>query len=218
MTKAVSQTLVVRPAIAADADWAVPLLFSAGPGLFSYLFACPIQEAQTVLHQAFAQPSHAFSYEHTQVVEFEGVPVATMIGYPSAIKKQADEKVHFVMARIIPLRKLPKILINVADFSRIKQEVLPHDYYALGLSVQAEVQGLGLGRYLLAQAEQRARYYHCQRICVDVAYVNTRAIHLFEQNGFQITCSKTSDRFQQMTSAGGIHRMVKRLSSSSYDD
>jgi ribosomal protein S18 acetylase RimI-like enzyme len=211
MAETASQTLIMRSAIAADADWASPLLLSADPSLFGYLFACSIDEALTVLHQAFAQPSHAFSYEHTQVIEFEGVPVALMVGYPSAIKKQADEKVHFVMARIIPLRRLPRILLNVADFNRIKQDIGQQDYYALGLSVLPEVQGLGLGRYLLAQAEQRARYYGCQRICVDVAYVNTRAIRLFEQNGFKTICSKTSDRFQQMTRAGGIHRMVKRL-------
>jgi ribosomal protein S18 acetylase RimI-like enzyme len=211
MAETASQTLTFRPAIAADAAWAAPLLFSAGPALFSYLFASPPEEAQAFLQQAFAQPSHAFSYEYAKVVEFEGMPVALMIGYPHAIKKQADEKVHFVMARIMPLRKLPKILVNVADFSRIKQDILPQDYYALGLSVIPEAQGLGLGRYLLSLAEQHADYYHCQRLCVDVTYSNTRAIHLFEQNGFQITCSKTSDRFQQMTRAGGIHRMVKRL-------
>jgi ribosomal protein S18 acetylase RimI-like enzyme len=207
-----TQNVTLRPAIAADAPWASPLLFSAGPALFSYLFASPPEQAEEILQQAFVQPQHAFSYDHMQVAEVEGTAAGIFIGYPGRLKKQADEKVHFVMARLMPLRKLPKILVNVADFSRIKQEIGPDDYYVLGLSVVPELRGQGVGTYLLAQAEQQARASHCQTICGDVTYTNDRARRLLESRGYEITCSKTSDRFNQMTRAGGLHRMVKVLS------
>jgi len=206
-----TQHLTLRSAIAADADWAAPLLFAAGPALFSYILASPPQQAETILHQAFQIPNHAFSYEHTRVVEVGELPAGLLIGYPGSLKRQADEKVHFVMARIMPLRKLPKILVNVADFSRIKQEVALSAYYILGISVLPEFQNQGVGSYLLAQAEQQAQDWECETICADVAYNNMPAKRLLEKHGYATACSKTTDRFEQITRTGGIHRMIKTL-------
>lgn len=206
-----SQNLTLRRAIAEDADWAVPQLFAAGPALFSYIFATSPLEAQHILHQAFILPQHAFSYEHTRIVEVEGVSVGLIISYSGLLKKQADEKVHFVMARLTPLRRLPKILVNVADFSRIKQDVAIEDYYILGLSVVAEYRNRGFGSQLLAWAEEQAQANNCGHICADVTFTNTTAKQFFEQRGYYLECSKTTDRFEQMTRAGGIHRIVKPL-------
>ncbi len=203
--------LTLRQAIAADSNWAAPLLFSICPALFSYIFAASSEQAQDVLQQAFAYPSHSFSYEHTCVVEIQGQPVGLMIGYPAEIKRHADGKVHGVMARITPLRKLPKILVNVADFNRIKQDISSKDYYLLGVGILPEFRNQGLGTYLLAQIESQAQAVNCQAICLDITYINARGRKFFERNGYRVTLSKTSDRFEQFTRSGGIHRMVKHL-------
>lgn len=205
------EPITLRPAIADDVDWAAPLLFAVGPALFSYIFASPSEQAQRILSQAFVYPHHAFSYEHAQVLEVEGQTAGIFIGYPGFVKRQADEKMHVVMARILPLRKLPKILVNLADLTRIKQDVELQEYCILGLSILPEFRNRGLGRYLLHQATLQAQKSHCARICLDVVYTNTRAKALFERSGFQVTCSKTTARFEQMTRAGGIHRMAKPL-------
>ena len=207
----VSQDLTLRRAIADDAEWAAALLFDAGPALFSYILASPPMQAQKLLQQAFTFPNHAFSYEHTQVAEMQGTPVGIMIGYSGDLKRQADEKVHFVMARLMPLQKLPKILVNVADLSRIKQDVKPSDYYILGISVLPAFRHQGIASYLLAEAEAEAEAQDCAAICVDVSYTNIPAQRLLEKRGYATVCSKTTDRFEQMTRSGGIHRMVKRL-------
>jgi len=203
--------VTTRPAIATDVDWAAPLLFATGPALFSYIFASPADQAQVILREAFVYPQHAFSYEHTQVVEMQGQPVGLMISYPGNLKRQADEKVHQVMARLLPLLKLPKILVNLADLTRIKQDVAAHDYYILGLSVLPEFRHQGLGAYLLTQAERQAQANQCRELCLDVTYTNLDARKLFERANYRVTCSKTTPRFEQMTRAGGLHRMVKPL-------
>jgi len=203
--------VTTRPAIATDVDWAAPLIFATGPALFSYIFASPSDQAQAILRQAFVYPQHAFSYEHTQVVEMEGQPAGLMVSYSGSLKRQADEKVHQVMARILPLLKLPKILINLADLTRIKQDVAANDYYILGLSILPEFRNRGLGSYLLAQAEEQSRTYQCHELCLDVTYTNTKARNLFERAGYRVACSKTTPRFEQMTRAGGVHRMVKPI-------
>lgn len=205
------QNLTLRQAWAEESEWAAQLLFEAGPALFSYILASPADQAQAILQQAFEFPHHAFSYEHTQVVEIGGTAGGLMIGYPGDLKRQADEKVHFVMARLMPLRKLPKILVNVADLSRIKQDVAPDDYYILGISVLPEFRRQGIGAYLLAEAEAEAIALNCQAICADVSYTNVAAQRLLEKQGYERLYSKTSDRFEQMTRSGGIHRMVKEL-------
>ncbi|MBM0742712.1 GNAT family N-acetyltransferase [Phormidium sp. CLA17] len=203
--------LTLRRAIAGDGNWAAPLLFSICPALFSYIFASTSEQAQDVLQQAFVYPGHAFSYEHTCVIEIQGQPVGLMIGYPAVIKRQADEKVHGVMARITPLRKLPRILINVADFNRIKQDISSEDYYLLGVGILPEFRNQGLGTYLLAQVEAQAQAADCQAICLDITYINSCGRRFFERNGYCITLSKTTDRFEQFTRSGGIHRMAKYL-------
>lgn len=205
------QNLTLRPAVAEDVDWAVPSLFAAGPALFCYVFASPSEQTKEILRQAFTYPQHAFSYEHTQVVEVMNEPAGLMVSYPGFRKRQADEKVHQVMARILTLRKLPKILVNLADLTRIKQDVSPHEYYILGLSVLPEFRQQGLATYLLHHAEQDALAYDCTAVSLDVTYANTPAKSLFEKLGYAVICSKSTPRFDQMTRAGGIHRMIKNL-------
>jgi ribosomal protein S18 acetylase RimI-like enzyme len=210
-TLRLAENVSLRSAFADDVDWAAPLLFAAEPSLFSYIFAAPAAEAQSILQQAFTFPHHAFSYEHTQVVEVEGKPAGLLISYSGSTKRQADGKVHSVMARILPLRKLPKILVNLTDLTRIKQDVAAQDYYILTFSIAPAFRNQGLGSYLLHQAERQARAEACQILCLDVTYTNMRAKALLERHGYRTTCSKTSDRFEQMTRAGGIHRMTKSL-------
>ena len=206
-----TQDITLRPAIAEDIAWAAPLFFSAGPAVFSYIFASPFEESKAIFCQAFAYPQHALSYEHAQVIEVLNQPAGVMISYPGSLKRQADEKVHQVMARILPLRKLPKILVNLADLTRIKQDVSAQDYYILGLSIVPEFRNQGLGTYLLAQAEKQAYAHNCQTLLLDVTYANTLAKALFENLGYRVTCSKSTQRFEQLTRSGGLHRMVKAL-------
>jgi ribosomal protein S18 acetylase RimI-like enzyme len=208
-----AQNITLRPAIADDVAWAAPLFFAAGPAVFSYVFASPFEESKAIFCQAFAYPQHAFSYEHAQVIEVLNQPAGVMISYPGFLKRQADEKVHHVMARILPLRKLPKILVNLADLTRIKQEIAAQDYYILGLSVIPELRNQGLGTYLLQQAERQAQTHRCQAMALDVTYTNTAARALFERLDYQVTCSKSTHRFDQLTRSGGLHRLVKMLPS-----
>lgn len=209
-----AQNITLRPAIADDVAWAAPLFFSAGPAVFSYIFAAPFDESKAIFSQAFAYPQHALSYEHAQIIEVLNQPAGVMISYPGFLKRQADEKVHQVMARILPLRKLPKILVNLADLTRIKQDISAQDYYILGLSVMPEFQNQGLGTYLLAQAEMQAHAHSCQAVSLDVTYTNTSARALFERLGYRVMCSKSTHRFEQLTRSGGLHRMVKPLEAS----
>ena len=208
-----AQNITLRPAIADDVAWAAPLFFTAGPAVFSYVFASPFEESKAIFCQAFAYPQHAFSYEHAQVIEVLNQPAGVMISYPGFVKRQAEEKVHQVMARILPLRKLPKILVNLADLTRIKQEIATQDYYILGLSVIPELRNQGLGTYLLHQAERQAQAHRCQAMALDVTYTNTAARALFERLDYRVTCSKSTHRFDQLTRSGGLHRLVKVLPS-----
>ncbi|MBW4522511.1 MAG: GNAT family N-acetyltransferase [Scytolyngbya sp. HA4215-MV1] len=206
-----TQNLVLRPATAADVDWGASAVFASGPALFGYVFASTPEESRKIFQQAFVYPGHAFSYEYTQVVEVEGRPVGLILSYSGKVKRQAEERMQSVMARLLPLRKLPRILVNLADLSRIKQDVFPHDYYILSLSVLPEFRNQGIGHYLLAHAERLAANAHCQAMCLDVTYANVRARKLFERNGYRVICNKTSDRFHQMTRSGGLSRMIKPL-------
>lgn len=207
------EQITIRPALETDVDWGGNLLFESGPGLFSYLFALTPDKAKDVLREAFAAPNHAFSYEYAQILEVADRPVGLMVGYPGRTKRRAEENVHGIMAHILPLTRVPRILVNLADLSRIKQDVLPQDYYVLSLCIDPEFRSQGLGTALLQDTEILATEQGCPALCLDMAYSNERALGWLSRLGYDITCSKTSHRFEQMTDAGGLHRLEKRLGS-----
>ncbi|MBD2327362.1 GNAT family N-acetyltransferase [Alkalinema sp. FACHB-956] len=205
------EAITVRPAEAKDAAWGADLLFSAGKGLFSYVFASTPEKAKETLYQAFTEPNHAFSYEYTQIVEVNDRAAGLILGYPGDLKRKLEENVQGIMAHLLPISRVPRILVNLADLSRIKQEVDLNDYFVLSLCIAPEFRNHGLGSALLQDTELEAQDLGCQHICTDVTYHNLRARKLFERLGYTITCSKTSHRFEAMTDAGGLHRLEKNL-------
>jgi ribosomal protein S18 acetylase RimI-like enzyme len=203
--------LSIRAASETDDHWAADLIFSAGPGLFSYVFATKPEGAKGILREAFSAPGHAFSYEYTHVLEVDDRPAGLLLGYPGHTKRKAEEHIQGLMAHIIPLSRVPRILVNLADLSRIKQDVENDSFYILSVCMVPEFQGQGLGSALLRDTEFLARQLGCDRLCLDVTYSNPRAKALFSRMGYELLCSKTSHRFEQMTDSGGLHRMEKVL-------
>lgn len=205
------ETITIRAAEKSDTTWSADLMFAAGPGLFSYVFASTPDKARDILRQAFATPRHAFSYEYAQIIEVRQQPAGLIVGYPGDLKRKAEESLQSVMAQYLPLSRVPRILVNLADISRIKQAVNPTDYFILSLCIAPEFRNHGLGSALIQDTEFEARSLGCHTICLDVAFSNTRARSLFHRLGYRTTCSKTSHRFQSMTDAGGLHRLEKSL-------
>ncbi len=203
--------LTIRPAEDRDVIWGADLIFSAGPGLFSYVFASTPDKAQEILRQAFREPSHAFSYEFAQVLEVDDQLAGIVLGYPSEVKRRAEANVQGIMAHIVPLHRVPRILGNLADLSRIKQDIDADTYFLLSLCIAPEFRDRGLGSALLQDTEFGAQELGCKTMALDLAYTNDRALQLFERLGYEITCSKTSQRFANMTDAGGLHRLEKAL-------
>ncbi|MBE9028372.1 GNAT family N-acetyltransferase [filamentous cyanobacterium LEGE 11480] len=205
------ERLSIREAESTDVDWATELIFAAGPGLFSYIFALKPEKAKAALHQAFVVPSHALSYEYTQIIEVDEQPAGLVLGYPGSVKKQAEARMQAVMANILPLKRVPRILVNLADMTRIKQDVAADSYYILSLSITPELRHKGLGTALLNDTEALAQEQNCRNVSLDVTYNNLQGKRWLSQLGYHISCSKTSHRFEQMTDAGGLHRMERSL-------
>ncbi len=205
------ESLSIREAAASDVHWATELIFASGPGLFSYIFGLKPEPAKVVLQQAFVIPDHAFSYEYTQIIEVEQQAVGLVLSYPAHVKRRAEARMQSVMANILPLKRVPRILVNLADMTRIKQDVAADSYYVLSLSIVPEFRGKGLGTALLKDTEAIAREGGCRAVSMDVAYSNPIGKSWLSHLGYQVTCSKTSHRFEQMTDAGGLHRMERRL-------
>ncbi len=203
--------LTIRPAEERDVIWGADLIFSADSGLFSYVFASTPEKSVDILRQAFGEPSHAFSYEFAQIVEVDDRVAGIILSYPGTTKRRAEENIQGIMAKILPLQRVPRILINLADLSRIKQDVKAQMYFILSLCIVPEYRNRGLGTALLNDTELTAKESGCTVMALDIAYTNTHAQRLFDRQNYHITCSKTSQRFTSMTEAGGLHRMEKVL-------
>ena len=74
--------LTFRPAVAADAEAAVPLIHSSGPSAFEYVFAVPgVGDAQSFLRRAFVDGAGEFGWRNHVVGELDGVVVAAGAGF-----------------------------------------------------------------------------------------------------------------------------------------
>lgn len=61
----------------------------------------------------------------------------------------------------------------------------PRAYVSI-LVVDEAAEGLGVGRGLIAFAEQWARGHGCREVCLDVFAGNARAVALYERNGYRV--------------------------------
>ncbi|MBD2100564.1 GNAT family N-acetyltransferase [Leptolyngbya sp. FACHB-261] len=211
ISSSVRSSLQVRPCTAADAVAATQLLFAAGPELFTYTFASSAEKTLEILTKAFAKPDHAFSYSHAQVAEVEGEVVGLLVSYSGALKTEAENRVHQVMPGIVPVWKVPGMLLNLTDLNRVKQPVPVQDYYVLCVAVKPELQGQGIGTCLLSQAETMAALEGCGAVALDLTLNNQQALRFCQGLGYRVVQSSTTPRFERQTGAGGLQRLVKPL-------
>jgi ribosomal protein S18 acetylase RimI-like enzyme len=173
----------VRPARADEAAVLAPLLYEVNPALHDR-FAGGRERALRLIVEAFEHPGHSGSAEVVRVAEVEGRPAGVLACFPDwegRSRGRADVKLGL---RARPLLRRPLLLAFVYRMQRAIPPSPREALYVDALATAPEFRRQGVGRALLAAAEEEARRLGLVRICLETEAANRRARRLYESCGF----------------------------------
>jgi ribosomal protein S18 acetylase RimI-like enzyme len=205
-------SLRFRPATPADADAAVPLIYSSGPAAFDYVFAVPGRgTAQEFLRRAFTDGAGEFGCRNHVVGLREGRVVAAGAAW------NGSSTLAFTLAAA---RQILGFYGPVAGTGvivrglRIEAVIKPPArdcWYLAHLGVAAELRSLGVGAALVAHLLAMGRERSMPVAALDVAVTNPRAQRLYERLGFVVTRECESRLANAQATVASLRRMELRL-------
>ena len=207
-----SVTLAFRPATPADADAAVPLIYSSGPTTFDYVFHAPPRgTAVEFLRQAFLDGAGEFGFRNHVVGMRDGVVVAAGSAWSGAAT------LSFTLAAARQILGCYGLVAGLGVITRglkVESVIRPPGrdcWYVAHLGVPPELRGQGIGvhlvEHLLAQGRERKLPY----AALDVAVTNPRAQQLYERIGFRVTRECESRLANAQARVAEHRRMELRL-------
>ncbi|MBB5211211.1 GNAT family N-acetyltransferase [Microbulbifer hydrolyticus] len=177
--------LSFRPCRAQDADAAVPLIYSSGPGAFDYVFCDRSkQQARDFLHHAFVRGDSEFGYRQHIAAVIDGEVVAV------GAVRNSNQNLRFTIAALRDIVRFYSPLAAarvVVRGLRTEMVISPPKKDAgviYHLGVAEAIRGRGIGGALMAELLRRVQQHEFSVAALDVAATNPRAKALYERLGF----------------------------------
>ncbi|MBM7061452.1 GNAT family N-acetyltransferase [Pseudomonas sp. UL073] len=186
-------SLTFRPAVAADATQAVPLIYSSGPLAFDYVFDQPAKgSALDFLHFAFRDGRGEFGFRQHWVGELEGRVVAVGTAFSGVANlRNSISALRQILSFYGPRHGWSVIGRGL----RIEQLIRPPSrsvLYLAHLGVVPALTGQGIGGQLIAHLLQQAEPQALRTAALDVAASNPLAQRLYERLGFRVCAERAS--------------------------
>ena len=196
-------SLSIRAAIAADADDAVPLIYSSGPAAFDYVFSHDRPgRALEFLRHAFVDGAGEFGYRNHVVAVRDGAVVAAGAAWDGRVA------LGFTIAAAVQILRFYGplgawgVIVRGLRVEHVIRPPTADEYYVAHLGVRAEFRGGGIGacltRHLLAAADPGRH----RVAALDVAVTNPRAEALYARLGFKV------DSLRRCALASGHHAVA----------
>jgi ribosomal protein S18 acetylase RimI-like enzyme len=174
-----------RPAVAGDAEQAVPLMYSAGPEGFEFVFSQGRRSALDYLAYAFVDGAGMFGHRNHTVVELDGRVIAIGAFYSGVEYNQLSQGTLWQILRFYHLSCLP-VLRRAMQTTRWMPPPGRRTLYVANLGVAPQLRGQGIGARLLNEQMNRARGGRKTKFALDVAANNPRAQQLYEKLGLRV--------------------------------
>ncbi len=192
-------TLIIRPCTAADVEEILPLMYSAGPDAFRYVFSVKSElEALDFLRTSFVKGDGEFGYmDH--VVAVDNDEIVALVGM-----RGAQDNFKYTVSAAKGIFKFYGLLDGlrvVRRGLRFEHIVSPPHKGVLclhNLGVKEGLRGKGYGRQLIAWFMQEAGKQNVTAVGLDVAETNPRAKALYMGLGFtvkSVTQGKLSNKY-----------------------
>ena len=188
----------VRNCLATDAAEAVPLMYSAGPESFRYVFSVDYEEqALDFLHYAFGCGDGEFGYKDHQVV-MENDKVVALVG-----RRTSEDNFMYTLSAIkqifgyYGLFKAVGVLIRGLRFEGIVAPPKKAIICLHNLAVSSQQQGSGVGAMLIEHFIAEEKKKGTRVVSLNVAETNPRAKKLYERLGFVVKHKKAGNLISQ---------------------
>ena len=178
-------SLAFRPATAQDADAAAPLVYSAGPEAFDYMFRTAGREALDYLRYAFAQGGGFQGYRNHWVAEREGRVVGVGAFYSQGEEGRLTLGLMRQVLSFYPLRAAFGVIRRGLELAPMMKPLTPDMLYVANFGVAPDCRGQGIGARMLNMQMAEARKRGFGIYALDVAVTNPRAQKLYEGVGFR---------------------------------
>lgn len=185
-----ASSLVIRKATAQDALACVPLVYSAGPELFDYIYAHAGFKPQQFIEAEFAQGSGFMGHKLHWVAEQDGEVVGVCALYS---RKDLLAMNIATTARILKTYgiKSAKPVAHALDAGSIISVPTKTGLHLANFGVSAQKRSAGIGSALLAHAASYARQQGFKGVSLDVSVQNPRGQALYEKTGFKVVRENT---------------------------
>ncbi len=174
-----------RPAAAADAALAAPLVYSSGPEAFDYILRTADKSALDFLHYAFAEGSGFQGHRNHWVAERDGRVVCAGAFYSGRDELRLVLGFAKQVLAFYPPLTAVGVIRRALQVSPMMKPVTRDMLYVANFGVAPECRGQGIGAQMLNMQMARARQSGFARYALDVAVTNPRAQKLYEGIGLK---------------------------------
>jgi len=181
-------TIEYRTCQPCDVNEAIPLMYSAGPEAFRYVFSVDYPEqAIDFLRYAFVKGKGEFGYDD-HIVALDNNTIIGLVGRRSA----TDNLAYTITAvkQIFGFYGLVKGLKVVFRGLRFEAIVTPPSKGRVclhNLGVSPDSRGKGYGQQMIEDFLINEKKVNTKHVCLDVAATNPRAKQLYQRLGFVVT-------------------------------
>ncbi len=152
------------------------------------------RESESIIASTFSESGHSFSYENVIFAEVDGKIVgmsSTFTGKQHRIF--SDEPLQRAAKKNIIRLKLVRLLF--APVWRVLDTIPKGDFYILGIAIEPEFRGRGIGSLLMNDIENRAKASGSNRLSLDVSAKNDGAKRLYKRRGMVESSMWPNSRF-----------------------
>lgn len=201
-----------RPASAADADAAVPLIYSSGPAAFDFTFTVPGRRTATAfLRQAFLDGRGEFGFRNHVVGVVDGRVVAAGAAWSGASTPAFALAAARQILHCYGLRAGAGVIVRGLRVESVIQPPRRDCWYVAHLGVAPELRSRGLGEALVSHLLEAGRRRGMPVAALDVAVTNPRAHALYERLGFVVTRERRSRLANDHATVADHRRMEMTL-------
>ena len=174
-----------------DVNIAVPLMYSAGPEAYRYVFSVEHEEqALDFLRYAFVQGQGEFGFSD-HILALDNNEIVGLVG-----RRSSDNNLSYMFAAMkqifgfYGLVKGMKVIVRGLRFEAIVAPPSKGIVCLHNLGVSEEVQGKGYGQQIIKHFISLEKANKTVKVCLDVAETNPRAKALYLRLGFVVKNNK----------------------------
>jgi ribosomal protein S18 acetylase RimI-like enzyme len=167
--------------------------------------------AMRVIRGYFVMPGNRMSYQFSHVAELEGQVAGLLVVFPGRNLRRLETSLLRPSWKVYGWWNILRMALRAPFASIGKVEVYRDEFYVSNLATAPDFRRRGVGRALLAYADDLARSagFHKVSLCVEID--NAPAYLLYQSHGYRVTRTNRTPWLERWLHTRGNYHMVKEL-------